>query len=101
MRRLRARSFAEKGLNVSIVNTTIIVGHSDHRPSLMGQAIIYLWNRKIPALIPGGFDFVDVRDVSKGIIGALYRVRRGECYLLAGKWYSITDIAKVLSRISG
>ncbi|MEP7128793.1 MAG: NAD-dependent epimerase/dehydratase family protein [Chitinophagales bacterium] len=98
---LLALSFAEKGLDVTIVNPTSIVGPPDYKPSLMGQAIINLCNGKVPALIPGGFDFVDVRDVSTGIINALYNGKKGNCYLLAGKWHSITDIAKMLSAISG
>ena len=94
-------SYADKGLNATVVNPTSIVGPPDYRPSLMGQAIIDLCNGKIVALIPGGFDFVDVRDVSKGIIEAVSKGRRGECYLLAGRWYSIAEVAAMLSSISG
>ncbi|MGB3076177.1 MAG: NAD-dependent epimerase/dehydratase family protein [Chitinophagales bacterium] len=97
---LLALSYAKKGLDVTIVNPTSVVGPPDHRPSLMGKAIINLCHGTVPALIPGGFDFVDVRDVSTGIISALYNGKKGNCYLLAGKWHSITDIAKMLSAIS-
>lgn len=98
---LLAQAFSEKGLNVSIVNPTSVVGPPDFRPSLMGKAIIDLCNAKVPALIPGGFNFVDVRDVAKGITGALQNGKNGACYLLSGKWYAITEIAQMLSEISG
>ncbi|MBX7110061.1 MAG: NAD-dependent epimerase/dehydratase family protein [Chitinophagales bacterium] len=98
---LLALAFAEKGLNVTVVNPTSVVGPPDIRPSLMGKAIIDLCNGKVPALIPGGFDFVDVRDVVKGITGALQKGRRGECYLLSGKWHSIVEITGMLGEISG
>jgi dihydroflavonol-4-reductase len=67
----------------------------------MGQAIIDLCNGKIPAIIPGGFDFVDVRDVSEGIIKSLQRGRIGESYLFSGSWHSIREIARMLSDITG
>lgn len=98
---LLAQAFAEKGLNVSIVNPTSVVGPPDLRPSLMGKAIIDLCSGKVPAMIPGGFNFVDVRDVVKGITGALQNGKSGDCYLLSGKWHAITEIAQMLSEIAG
>lgn len=96
-----ALSFVGKGLDVTVLNPTSIVGPPDYRPSLMGQAIIGMCNGTIPAILNGGFDFVDVRDVAGGIINAMHQGRKGACYLLSGKWYSIKDITSMLSRISG
>lgn len=93
--------YAGNGLNATIVNPTSMVGPPDHRPSLMGKAIIDLCNGKIRALIPGGFDFADVRDVSKGVIGAMHYGQKGESYLLSGKYFEITHIAKILSDLAG
>jgi dihydroflavonol-4-reductase len=92
---------ADKGLDVTVVNPTSIVGPPDYRPSLMGQAIVDLCTGKVPGLIPGGFDFTDVRDVSAAIVNAINLGRKGECYLLSGKWYSIFSVADMLSDISG
>lgn len=98
---LQSLQYAAKGLDVSVVNPTSVVGPPDLQPSLMGQAIIKLCNDKVPALIPGGFDFVDVRDVVQGITGALKYGNKGATYLLAGKWYPISELAAMLSRIAG
>jgi len=35
-------------------------------------------------LVPGGYDFVDVRDLCLGVVAALARGRTGEKYLLSG-----------------
>jgi dihydroflavonol-4-reductase len=94
-------AYADKGLDVTVVNPTSIVGPPDYRPSLMGQAIVDLCTGKVPGLIPGGFDFTDVRDVSAAIVNAISHGRNGECYLLSGKWYSISSVADILSDISG
>lgn len=98
---LLALQYAEKGMNVSVVNPTSVVGPPDYRPSLMGQAIIGLANRTIPALIEGGFDFVDVRDVSRAISAAMLHGQPGACYLLSGKWHSIFEILETINKCSG
>lgn len=96
-----ALSYTRKGLDVTVVNPTSIIGPPDYRPSLMGQAIIGICNGKIPALLDGGFDFVDVRDVAKGIVNAITKGKKGECYLLPGQWHALADIIKIVNGISG
>jgi dihydroflavonol-4-reductase len=67
----------------------------------MGQAIISLYRGKLPALIPGGFDWVDVRDVVQGAIQAAKRGRTGERYLLSGTWVTMREMAEIIAQISG
>jgi dihydroflavonol-4-reductase len=45
-----------QGLDAIILNPTAAVGPFDFQPSLLGQGLIALYNRKIPTLIDGGFD---------------------------------------------
>ena len=80
-------------IEVTVVNPTSVVGPPDYRPSKAGQAILDIYNRKVPALLNGGFDFCDVRDVSAAIVNAIERGRNGENYLLSGKWYPIKAVA--------
>jgi nucleoside-diphosphate-sugar epimerase len=88
-------------MEVVVLNPTAVVGPNDNRPSLMGKAIIDMYNRKVPMLINGGFDFCDVRDVARGIVNAIEKGRNGQSYLLAGKWQSLADLFKIIMDVKG
>lgn len=88
-------------MSVVVLNPTAVVGPSDYKPSFMGRAVMDIYNRKVPALITGGFDFCDVRDVAQGIINAIDKGRSGQSYLLSGKWYSLDDLQKIILEIKG
>ncbi|MCP4197513.1 MAG: NAD-dependent epimerase/dehydratase family protein [Proteobacteria bacterium] len=91
----------KNGLHACIVNPTGVIGPYDYKPSSMGQAILALCRGSMPALINGGFDWVDVRDVIQGMIAAGRKGRAGERYLLAGRWAHITEIAGFIEAFSG
>ena len=59
-----------RGLDSVIICPTAMLGPHDFKPSYLGQALILLAYGKIPALVNGGFDWVDVRDVVAGAIHA-------------------------------
>ncbi|MEO8146656.1 MAG: NAD-dependent epimerase/dehydratase family protein [Bacteroidia bacterium] len=90
-----------KGIEIVVLNPTAIIGAPDYKPSLTGKAIIDIYNKKIPALLNGGFDFCDVRDVANGIVNAIEHGRNGESYLLSAKWRHIEDVAKIVMKIKG
>ncbi len=81
------------GLDGVIVYPSGVFGPGDHVPSRFGQALLWMANRSLPALVPGGFTWVDVRDVVDGILAAAERGRTGEGYLLAGYWASVPELA--------
>ena len=82
----------ESGLDAVIINPTSVMGPNDFKPSLIGQAIIQLYKGKIPALIPGGYDWVDVRDVVAGTISAMENGRTGQSYLLSGHFQTLKEL---------
>jgi len=88
------------GLDAVIVNPSAIIGPNDFKPSLIGQVILKLYKGSLPALVPGGYDFVDVRDVVQASIAAIDKARKGERYILSGKWVSVRDLAKTLERVT-
>ncbi|MCB9081436.1 MAG: NAD-dependent epimerase/dehydratase family protein, partial [Lewinellaceae bacterium] len=88
-------------MEVVVLNPTSVIGPYDNKPSLLGKAVMDMYTGKIPALINGGFDFCDVRDVAQGIVNALDRGRHGHAYLLAGKWYSVVDLYQMVMDIKG
>ncbi len=89
------------GLDAIIINPTSVMGPNDFKPSLIGQAIIQLYTGKLPALIPGGYDWVDVRDVVQGTLAALEKGRTGESYLLSGHYVSLVDLYRMLRELKG
>jgi dihydroflavonol-4-reductase len=93
------RDASKNGLDAVILNPTAILGPDDPEPSLTGKAILQLYYRKVPSLVPGGYDWVDVRDVVQGAISAMERGRKGEKYLLSGAYCSLPDLSKLISTI--
>jgi dihydroflavonol-4-reductase len=90
-----------RGLSAVILNPTAILGPYDYYPSYLGQAIIDLAKGRIPALVPGGFDWVDVRDVVQGAIQAEKLASSGTHYLLSGNWHSVRQVADLVAELTG
>ncbi|MES2642942.1 MAG: NAD-dependent epimerase/dehydratase family protein [Myxococcota bacterium] len=72
------------GLDAVVVNPTYMLGPFDSKPS-SGKLLIELARGKIPGLTPGANNFVDVRDVVRGMLLAAERGRAGERYILGGE----------------
>lgn len=89
------------GLDAVIVHPSGIIGPHDFGPSRMGRFLLDLSHRSLPALVDGGFDFVDVRDVVDGAIAAAERGRTGESYILSGAWHSMSAVADMCSELTG
>jgi dihydroflavonol-4-reductase len=88
-------------LEIIVINPTAIVGPNDFKPSLVGNALIRFYNGQNPALIPGGFNWVDVRDVCMAAINAIEHGKAGECYLLGGSWKSLNTMALEIEKLGG
>jgi dihydroflavonol-4-reductase len=84
-----------------ITNLTGVLGPNDFTPSRMGAVFLALARRRIPALVAGGFDWVDVRDATAGMMAAEARGRTGENYLLAGHRHSIVALAALAEQATG
>jgi len=95
------RKAVERGLDAVIVHPTGVIGPLDYEPSRMGRVFLKLYQGKLPALVPGGFDFVDVRDVVLGMIGAVEKGRTNESYLLSGHWQSVAQLAAIAEAVTG
>jgi dihydroflavonol-4-reductase len=91
----------EKGLDAVIIYPTAIFGPYDFQPSFFGEALLGIAQRKLPALVRGGFDWVDVRDVVAGAMLAEKKAPAGGRYLLSGHWVSMCDIAAMIEEITG
>lgn len=92
---------AANGLDAVILCPTAIIGPDDPEPGLIGKALLELYHNQIPALVPGGYNWVDVRDVVQGAINAMSMGRAGEKYLLSGTWHSLSDLSHIVSVVTG
>ncbi|MFH2102795.1 MAG: NAD-dependent epimerase/dehydratase family protein [Chloroflexota bacterium] len=98
---LEVRRAPELGLESVIIVPTAIVGPNDFRPSYFGQALQLLACGRIPALVRGGYDWVDVRDVVAGAIQAERMARSGSRYILSGHWHTLQEVARVTAENTG
>jgi dihydroflavonol-4-reductase len=90
-----------RGLDAVIVNPTAVIGPHDYRPSHLGQVLLALSRRQLPALMEGGYNWVDVRDVVEGALRAEQRAETGARYLLAGHWVSVRELAATVADLTG
>ena len=95
------RAAIADGLDAVILHPSGIIGPHDYRTSRMGKVLLDLYNRRLPALVPGGFDFVDVRDVVGSAIAAMERGRTGESYLVTGHWQAVASLADIAQELTG
>ncbi len=69
--------------------------------SHLGEVLLNLYHRRLPGLVVGGFDWVDVRDVVDGALAAAEKAPRGARYLLSGKWRPVPEMAKMVEEVTG
>ena len=98
----RVLAAAERGLPVSIVHPSGIIGPGDHfRRNHMAETIRAMGDGRIPIAIDGGYDFVDVRDVAQGILDCADQGEAGECYVLSGRYYTVQEILAEIRTLQG
>jgi len=90
-----------QGLDAVIVNPTAILGPFDYKPSPMGEVILSLMEGRMPALVDGGYNWVDVRDVCLGAIAAANYGKKGEKYILSGEYLPFSGLAKFIEESTG
>ncbi|MBQ7250777.1 MAG: NAD-dependent epimerase/dehydratase family protein [Bacilli bacterium] len=91
----------DSGLDCIIVNPSAILGPYDPAHNPIDDAIKRFLNNKLPAVVKGSYDLVDVRDVAEGILLLLENGKSRESYLLTGNQYSILDFMGVVAKVSG
>jgi dihydroflavonol-4-reductase len=98
-----ARKLAANGAPVVLVNPTAPFGPRDVKPTPTGQIIVDFLNRKLPAYLDTGLNWVHVRDIAIGHILAAEQGRVGQRYILGhadGNW-TLREALVALEEISG
>ncbi len=88
-------------LETVLICPTGIIGPWDFRGGVFTNMIKRFLAGKIPAAVPGGFDFVDVRDVAGAALSAVNKGRSGEAYLTSGSYLNVNDLFSIIERVSG
>ncbi len=94
------KAFSE-GLQGNIIYPTGVIGPYDFKNSEMGTLIRD--SKKYTKLfyLQGGYNFVDVRDLAKGIILTLEKGRDGDDYIFGGEGLSIYQLFQMLAKLTG
>lgn len=83
-------------LNACVVFPSGLLGVNDFTNTNMTVLIKKILNEKVPLLTEGGYDFVDVRDVARGVINACTKGKKGEGYILSGEYVTIKKTADLV-----
>jgi dihydroflavonol-4-reductase len=98
-----ATKLARAGLPIIIVNPSAPVGPRDVKPTPTGKVILDFLNRRLPAYLDTGLNWVHVRDVAIGHILAAEKGGIGERYILGnaeGNW-TMQQLLLVLEEVTG
>lgn len=98
---LAVQAGIKRGLDAIIIRPTGIIGPYDFGPSHFGSVLLDLAQGRLPYLIEGGCDWVDVRDVVAGALRAETQAPTGARYLLSGRWVSLRGIARLVQEVTG
>lgn len=90
-----------EALGTRIIYPTAVLGPNDFKLSLFGQAIIKMATGKLPALVAGGFNWVDTRDVAWGAVEAAEKGNDRDRFILSGHYLSMSEVAAVVSELTG
>ena len=90
-----------EGQEVVIAISCAIVGPNDFKPSRMGRVIQDFARGRMPAYIPGGFEFVAARDIVQGHLLAMARGRPGQRYIFGSEFVTVDTLMAWLEEITG
>lgn len=90
---------AKIDVDAVVVNPTYMLGPFDPKPS-SGKLIVDVARGRVPGTTEGYNNFVDVRDVCRGMLAACARGTRGERYILGGHDLTYAEIMHRIAKIA-
>jgi dihydroflavonol-4-reductase len=91
----------DSDLEVIVVHPSGVIGPFDYKLSNVSQVFLDFLCGRLTAYLRGGYNFVDVRDVAKGIRLAAELGKKGECYILSGSEITVKELLDEIALISG
>ena len=92
---------AKGGLDAVICCPTGVIGPGDYGISNIGQLIIDFASGQLKSYVSGAYDFVDVRDVTRGLVLAAEKGQNGRHYIFSGAQVQVLELMKELERDIG
>ncbi|OGO00961.1 MAG: epimerase [Chloroflexi bacterium RBG_13_51_52] len=89
------------GLDAVICCPTGVIGPWDFGISNIGQLIIDFASGYLKSYVSGAYDFVDVRDVARGLIRAAEKGQSGHHYILSGTQVQVPELMQELALNTG
>lgn len=89
------------GLDAVICCPTGIIGPYDYAISNIGQLILDFASGHLKSYVSGAYDFVDVRDVARGLVLAANKGQTGRHYIFSGAQVQVPELMKELARNIG
>ncbi len=98
--KLALEAHARGDVPVVVLNPSLLLGPDDEGFG-SSQILLRFLREEIPAIPPGGINFVDVRDVATAAIAAAERGTPGERYLLGGPNMTLEAFLCMLTKVTG
>ena len=95
------RDCADDTLRTRIIYPTAVLGPNDFRLSLFGTAILKMARGRLPALVSGGYNWVDARDVAWGAVEVAETGTSNERYILSGHYVGLSEVADIIAGLAG
>ena len=86
------------GLRANVVFPSGIIGPGDMVGGSFTAMIKAFLTGKLPLSVKGGYDFVDVRDVARGIIACSESSEVGHGYILSGHYITIDKMLQIVRK---
>lgn len=93
----------DENLKCCAVQPSCCIGPNDIYGTNPVCTMIGLYNKGLfPVTLNfGAYNFVDVRDVARGMVAVAEKGRNGECYFLCGERLTVDEFIKTLAKING
>lgn len=92
---------SRRGLRAVILHPSGIIGSGNYGVTHTTVLVLAAMRGRLPAIVNGGYDFVNLRNVADGILSATENGRDGECYILSNRYVSIKELVDGVCRYSG
>jgi dihydroflavonol-4-reductase len=89
------------GLDAVICCPTGVIGPWDYGISNIGQLILDFASGHLKSYVSGAYDFVDVRDVARGLILAAEKGEKGQHYIFSGAQVQVPELMAELAKHIG
>lgn len=88
----------QNNVKINILYPSAVIGINDYKPSAIGKVILDIINNKMQFGIKGGYNFVDVEDISLSTVNIIKYNIDGD-FLLTGTPVSIYEFYDITNRV--